>query len=88
MFIGWNGSCSVTEFNDQFMGKQAHFKVTSTCGHVMGIDFPAKYNNWDKVDPAELFNCPIEKKEANPKLKMPAVYLNFMVNNFFYIFSI
>lgn len=33
--------------------------------------FPGKYNNWDKVDPAELFSkAPTEKKEANPKLNM------------------
>ena len=31
-----------------------------------------KYNNWDKVDPAELFSCQTEKKEATAKLKMPA----------------
>lgn len=64
------------------MGRQAHFKVTSTCGHVMGIDFPARYNNWDKIDPAELFNCPVEKKEANPKLKMPAVKFFYYKRNF------
>uniref|UniRef100_A0A7E4VYT0 DNA topoisomerase n=1 Tax=Panagrellus redivivus TaxID=6233 RepID=A0A7E4VYT0_PANRE len=67
---GFNGACSVHEFNDQFMGKPAHYKVTSTCGHVMGLDFPGKYNNWDRVDPGDLFQCPTEKKEANPKLKM------------------
>lgn len=33
--------------------------------------FLGKYNNWDKVDPAELFSkAPTEKKEANPKLSM------------------
>lgn len=46
--------------------------MTSVCGHVMGVDFIGKYNNWDRVDPVELFSCPIEKKEATPKLKMPA----------------
>lgn len=46
--------------------------MTSVCGHVMGVDFIGKYNNWDRVDPIELFSCPIEKKEATPKLKMPA----------------
>lgn len=45
--------------------------MTSVCGHVMGIDFMGKYNNWDVVDPAELFTCPNEQKEAMPKLKMP-----------------
>lgn len=46
--------------------------MTSVCGHVMGVDFLGKYNNWSSVDPVELFSCPIEKKEATPKLKMPA----------------
>lgn len=45
--------------------------MTSVCGHVMSLDFISKYNNWDKVDPTELFSCPTEKKEAMPKLKMP-----------------
>ena len=48
------------------------FRQTSVCGHVMSLDFPAKYNNWDKVDPTELFACATEKKEATVKLKMPA----------------
>ena len=38
----------------------------------MTLDFPAKFNNWDRVDPNELFGCPTEQKEATPKLKMPA----------------
>ena len=38
----------------------------------MSLDFPAKFNNWDRVDPNELFGCPTEQKEATPKLKMPA----------------
>lgn len=45
--------------------------MTSVCGHVLGVDFISKYNNWDRVDPVELFSCPIEKKEAMAKLKMP-----------------
>lgn len=46
--------------------------MTSVCGHVFSLDFPAKYNNWDKVEPVELFGCSTEKKEATAKLKMPA----------------
>ncbi|XP_049825992.1 DNA topoisomerase 3-beta-1 isoform X2 [Aethina tumida] len=69
---GFNGACSVHEWHGSFMNTQAKFKMTSVCGHVLGVDFISKYNNWDRVDPVELFSCPIEKKEAMPKLKMPA----------------
>ncbi|KAK7933693.1 hypothetical protein WMY93_004589 [Mugilogobius chulae] len=42
------------------------FLLSLTC-----VCFVGKYNNWDKVDPAELFSkAPTEKKEANPKLNM------------------
>lgn len=44
--------------------------MTSVFGHVMSLDFPGHFNAWDKVDPCELFTCPTEKKEANPKVKM------------------
>lgn len=47
--------------------------MTSVCGHVMSLDFTGKYNNWDKVDPVELFSCPTEKKEAMPRLRIPAL---------------
>ncbi|KAG9334012.1 hypothetical protein JZ751_009244 [Albula glossodonta] len=59
---GLNGACSVHEYMGSFRGQAVRFKMTSVCG---------KYNNWDKVDPAELFSkAPTEKKEANPKLNM------------------
>ncbi|KAL6465257.1 hypothetical protein MHYP_G00253900 [Metynnis hypsauchen] len=68
---GLNGACSVHEYTGSFMGQNVRFKMTSVCGHVMSLDFTGKYNNWDKVDPAELFSkAPTEKKEANPKLNM------------------
>uniref|UniRef100_A0A670JYZ8 DNA topoisomerase n=1 Tax=Podarcis muralis TaxID=64176 RepID=A0A670JYZ8_PODMU len=68
---GLNGACSVHEYTGSFIGQSARFKMTSVCGHVMTLDFIGKYNNWDKVDPAELFSkAPTEKKEANPKLNM------------------
>ncbi|XP_067861629.1 DNA topoisomerase 3-beta-1 [Heptranchias perlo] len=68
---GLNGVCSVHEYTGTFLGQSVRFKVTSVCGHVMTLDFIGKYNNWDKVDPAELFSkAPTEKKEANPKLNM------------------
>lgn len=68
---GFNGSCSVHEWSGTFKNEQVHFKMTSVCGHVMTLDFIGKYNNWDRVDPVELFSCSTEKKEATPKLRMP-----------------
>uniref|UniRef100_A0A915M5C6 DNA topoisomerase n=1 Tax=Meloidogyne javanica TaxID=6303 RepID=A0A915M5C6_MELJA len=69
---GSNGACSISTYKGRFNNLSAIFKVTSTCGHVMGVDFPGKFNAWHRTDPAELFNCPIEHIEANPKLRMPA----------------
>ena len=69
---GLNGACSVHDWNGPFQGhSNVKFKMTSVCGHVLSLDFPAKYNNWDRVDPVELFFCSTEKKEATAKLKMP-----------------
>lgn len=41
------------------MGKPALFRVTSVTGHVFSTDFPASYQNWDAVDPVELFEAPV-----------------------------
>ncbi|XP_047004194.1 DNA topoisomerase 3-beta-1 [Schistocerca americana] len=65
-------ACAVHEWTGQFQNETVLFRMTSVCGHVMTLDFCGKYNNWDRVDPVELFSCPTEKKEATPKLKMPA----------------
>lgn len=51
-------ACDVYEFHGEFLGGggrgrglDAHFKMTSVCGHVMSLDFLSKYNRWDSVDP-------------------------------------
>ena len=36
-------------------------KVTSVAGHVFGLDFPKNYQSWDQVDPATLFEAPVQK---------------------------
>ena len=59
---GFNGACNVHDWSGQFQGQQAKFKMTSVCGHVFGLDFLSKFNNWDRVDPVELFSCQTEKK--------------------------
>ena len=68
---GSNGACSVHEFTGSFRKEQVKFKMTSVCGHVMTLDFHHKYNNWDAVDPQELFSAATLKKEATEKLQMP-----------------
>uniref|UniRef100_A0A182V738 DNA topoisomerase n=1 Tax=Anopheles merus TaxID=30066 RepID=A0A182V738_ANOME len=68
---GSNSACSVHEWVGQFRGETTRFKMTSVCGHIMGLEFVGKYNSWDRVDPAELFACPTEKKESTPNLRMP-----------------
>lgn len=69
---GSNNACSVHEWVGNFHGQQTRFKMTSVCGHIMGLEFVGKYNSWDKVDPADLFTCATEKKESTPNLRMPA----------------
>lgn len=69
---GSNNACSVHEWIGSFKDEQTKFKMTSVCGHIMGLEFVGKYNSWDKVDPAELFSCPTEKKESAPNLRMPS----------------
>lgn len=70
--VGSNNACAIHEWNGTFRSEPVRFKMTSVCGHVMSLDFTGKYNNWDKVDPVELFSCPTEKKEAMPRLRIPA----------------
>ncbi|KAL1129839.1 hypothetical protein AAG570_012783 [Ranatra chinensis] len=71
-----SNSCAVHKWTGMFKDELVSFHMTSVCGHVMTLDFIGKYNNWDRVDPAELFSCTTEKKEAAPKLKMPAFLAN------------
>jgi DNA topoisomerase-3 len=53
-----NRSPPVYEFNGTFQGQAAIFRVTSVVGHVYSLDFPSKYQNWDQIDPLELFSAP------------------------------
>jgi hypothetical protein len=50
--------------------------VSSTCvggctGHIYSIDFPARYNDWEKTEPDTLFDAETEKTESNPKVRGP-----------------
>ena len=56
------------EYEGTFLGRTAHFNMTSVIGHVFSIDFPAKFQNWDTTDPSTLFDAPTMKNESNPKV--------------------
>ncbi len=49
-------ACDVYEWSGHFPSSRgvARFKMTSVCGHVMTLDFPARYNRWDQVDPVSV----------------------------------
>lgn len=89
-------ACDVYEFSAPFpgaggRGKEAHFKMTSVCGHVMSLDFPPRYNKWDQVDPVcvgwcvykrvyywcieACLLCPVDKGSVYAKLKIPFLVL-------------
>ena len=44
---------------------RCNHRVTSVAGHVFSVDFHSKYQSWDSVDPAELFEAPIVKKPGS-----------------------
>ena len=59
---GERGAPPVHQFEGTFRGKKAWFKMTSVAGHLFSIDFPDELQDWDSVDPACLFDAPVEKR--------------------------
>lgn len=57
----------VHEFNGNFKGFPVRYRVTSVIGHVLSVDFPPRYQNWETTDPLDLFQAPVVKSESNPK---------------------
>eukprot|EP01130_Rhizamoeba_saxonica_P013804 TRINITY_DN5929_c0_g1_i1.p1 TRINITY_DN5929_c0_g1~~TRINITY_DN5929_c0_g1_i1.p1 ORF type:complete len:835 (+),score=135.02 TRINITY_DN5929_c0_g1_i1:53-2506(+) len=53
----------VHEYDGQFEGKPAHFKVTSVIGHIYETEFEQR-QNWD-VDIITIFDVPLCKIKAN-----------------------
>lgn len=58
------GHLDVHEFARPHEGALCDFRVTAVTGHVLSIDFPARFQSWD-VDPSSLFDAPVVKKEAS-----------------------
>lgn len=68
---GLYGTSAVHEYTGKFMDQNVKFKVTSVYGHIMTIAFhKSKFTSWSG-NPVDLFWAPIEKTEAEPKLKIP-----------------
>jgi len=57
------GATDVHEFTRPFDGLGAcAWRVTSVTGHVMSVEFPERYANWDQCDPGELFAARVVKR--------------------------
>lgn len=54
-----------------FKDTMASMKITSVTGHIMEIEFDAKYKNWTESNPIDLFTAPIYKdiKSENIDIK-------------------
>jgi DNA topoisomerase-3 len=60
---GFNNVCSIHEWTGRYQtNSSARFRMTSVAGHVFGIDFIPRYNNWDKVDPVRDFRFSYSNK--------------------------
>ena len=64
------GKCLLT-FDGYFHGIKARFTVSAVAGHVYTSDFLREHNNWDAIDPVELYDVPIVKLDAMRKMRMP-----------------
>lgn len=52
---GVSSACPIHEYRGRFHRESdVLFKFTSVCGHLTSVDFPPKYNNWDRTDPYEV----------------------------------
>uniref|UniRef100_A0A0N5BC63 DNA topoisomerase n=1 Tax=Strongyloides papillosus TaxID=174720 RepID=A0A0N5BC63_STREA len=47
-------------FTGMFKDQPANFIMTSTYGHIKGIDFEGRFSDW-KIDEYQLFDCPLVK---------------------------
>ena len=58
--LGW---CHYS-FKGKFRDKKANFIVSAVSGHIYQTEFLRKHQNYD-IDPIELFDVPLVKKETN-----------------------
>ena len=43
----------------EFMGRNVSMSITSVTGHMMGMDFDARYKSWQGVNPEQLFTAEV-----------------------------
>jgi hypothetical protein len=41
------------------MGRNSSMKITSVTGHMMGLEFDARYKSWQGVNPEQLFTAEV-----------------------------
>jgi len=60
----------VYEYKGTFRGRAAKFRVTATTGHIYSLDFSQECNDWQKVQPGDLFHAPTIRC-YDPSARMP-----------------
>ncbi|CBH17906.1 DNA topoisomerase III, putative [Trypanosoma brucei gambiense DAL972] len=58
----------VFEYDGYFQGAPAHFRVTSTTGHIFSCDFTPQYQSWDRTDEESLFGAPVVWREESGRV--------------------
>jgi len=62
------GKSNRTNVYDVPVFKWDNKRCMGLAGHILETDFPDEYNEWGKVDPAELINADIKTKVSKPDL--------------------
>eukprot|EP01084_Bolivina_argentea_P292824 503520_1 len=54
----------IHSWSGKFLNRHMHFKCMGVTGHVMDIDFPYEYRNWEETNPRDLFDARTQDKPA------------------------
>nr|CCC95488.1 unnamed protein product [Trypanosoma congolense IL3000] len=58
----------VFEYDGHFHGGPAHFRVTSTTGHIFSCDFTPQHQSWDRTEEEVLFGAPVVWREESGRV--------------------
>jgi len=59
------GGCGA-EFEGRFLGERVWYRLAATKGHLFALDFVEAYDDWEAVEPRELFEAPLRLRPAGP----------------------